>query len=110
MFTSRHQPGLVALLHSGNQCSSCGIRFTPEQTMKHRQHLDWHFRQNRRQKDTVNKQSRGWYLSVSDWLQYEEIEDPEERGMILSRYDMEDCIENVTSKKFFIAMGSSLPS
>ncbi|PNF27040.1 hypothetical protein B7P43_G10416 [Cryptotermes secundus] len=74
------QPGLVALLHSGIPCSSCGVRFPAEERIKCRQHLDWHFRQNRRLKDSGANQSRGWYFSVSDWMQYEEIEDSEEAG------------------------------
>ncbi|XP_033608498.1 uncharacterized protein LOC111867245 isoform X3 [Cryptotermes secundus] len=75
------QPGVVAILYSGIQCSSCGVRFPPEQTMKYSQHLDWHFRQNRRDKDNTRKaQSRKWYYDVSDWIQFEEIEDLEERA------------------------------
>ncbi|PSN35925.1 hypothetical protein C0J52_07164 [Blattella germanica] len=75
------QPGVVNVLYSGIQCSSCGVRFPPEQTMKYSQHLDWHFRQNRRDRDNTRKaQSRKWYYDVSDWIQFEEIEDLEERG------------------------------
>ena len=74
---------MVALLYSGIQCSSCGVRFPPEQTMKYSQHLDWHFRQNRRDRDNTRKaQSRKWYYDVSDWIQFEEIEDLEERGTV----------------------------
>jgi len=74
---------VVALLYSGIQCSSCGVRFPPEQTMKYSQHLDWHFRQNRRDRDNTRKaQSRKWYYDVSDWIQFEEIEDLEERGTV----------------------------
>lgn len=84
VFSYRRQPGVVALLYSGIQCSSCGVRFPPEQTMKYSQHLDWHFRQNRRDRDNVRKaQSRKWYYDVSDWIQFEEIEDLEERGMVM---------------------------
>jgi pre-mRNA cleavage complex 2 protein Pcf11 len=54
--------------------------------MKYRQHLDWHFCQNRRLKDSGHDQSRGWYFSLSDWMQYEEIEDPEETGMTCNSY------------------------
>jgi hypothetical protein len=86
VFTSRHQPGLVALLHSCTPCSSCGIRFLPEETMKYRQHLNWHFCQNSLQKDSGHKQSRGWFYSLSDWMQCEESDDPEERGMICISY------------------------
>nr|CAD7591773.1 unnamed protein product [Timema genevievae] len=75
------QPGIVTLLYSGIQCSSCGVRFPPEQTIKYSQHLDWHFRQNRRDRDNTRKaQSRKWYYDVSDWIQFEEIEDLEERA------------------------------
>lgn len=48
--------------------------------MKYSQHLDWHFRQNRRERDSARRaHSRRWYYDVSDWIQYEEIEDLEER-------------------------------
>jgi pre-mRNA cleavage complex 2 protein Pcf11 len=51
--------------------------------MKYSQHLDWHFRQNRRDRDNTRKaQSRKWYYDVSDWIQFEEIEDLEERGTV----------------------------
>ncbi|XP_063698350.1 uncharacterized protein LOC134829266 [Culicoides brevitarsis] len=72
--------GIVDTLYNGMQCSSCGVRFPPEQTMKYSQHLDWHFRQNRRDRDASKKaHSRKWYYDVSDWIQFEEIEDLEER-------------------------------
>jgi hypothetical protein len=55
--------------------------------MKYSQHLDWHFRQNRRDKDNTRKaQSRKWFYDVSDWIQFEEIEDLEERGKICNLY------------------------
>lgn len=80
----------MAALYSGIQCSSCGIRFPPEQTMKYRQHLDWHFRQNRRDKDNTRKaQSREWYYAASDWIQFEETEDFEEGGMICNLFLMD---------------------
>ncbi|XP_053668555.1 uncharacterized protein LOC128718962 [Anopheles marshallii] len=76
----KRQTAIVHQLFSGMQCSSCGVRFPPEQTMKYSQHLDWHFRQNRRDRDSARKaHSRKWYYDVSDWIQYEEIEDLEER-------------------------------
>ncbi|XP_046395554.1 uncharacterized protein LOC124162898 isoform X2 [Ischnura elegans] len=77
---SRH-PGVISAIYTGIQCSSCGVRFPPEQTMKYSQHLDWHFRQNRRDRDSARKaQSRKWYYDVSDWIQFEEMEDLEERA------------------------------
>ncbi|XP_055637701.1 uncharacterized protein LOC129776214 [Toxorhynchites rutilus septentrionalis] len=76
----RRQPSIIAQLYTGMQCSSCGVRFPPEQTMKYSQHLDWHFRQNRRDRDSTRKaHSRKWYYNVADWIQYEEIEDLDER-------------------------------
>ncbi|KAF2885051.1 hypothetical protein ILUMI_21106 [Ignelater luminosus] len=75
----RRQP-LIQSLHLGMQCSSCGMRFPPEQSMYYSQHLDWHFRQNRRGKKNIRKaSSRRWYYTFSDWKNYEELEDLEER-------------------------------
>ncbi|ALC41827.1 Pcf11 [Drosophila busckii] len=74
------QAAVVATLYLGMQCSSCGVRFPPEQTIKYSQHLDWHFRQNRRERDSTRKAtSRRWFYDLNDWRQYEEIEDVEER-------------------------------
>ena len=65
------------------QCSSCGARFAPELATRYSHHLDWHFRQNRRERDSARKaHSRPWYYDVSDWIQFEEIEDLEDRGKI----------------------------
>lgn len=76
------QMALYSLLYSGMQCSSCGMRFPPEQSMQYSQHLDWHFRQNRKGKKNIRvAASRRWYYSISDWKNYEEIEDLEERGL-----------------------------
>lgn len=76
----KRQAGIVHTLFSGMQCSSCGVRFPPEQTIKYSQHLDWHYRQNRRERDSARRaHSRKWYYDVSDWIQYEEIENPDER-------------------------------
>lgn len=77
----KRQPAIVDTLYCGIQCSSCGLRFPPEQTMKYSQHLDWHFRQNRRERDSKRRAHfRKWYYNQSDWIKYEEIEDLEERG------------------------------
>lgn len=76
----KRQSSIVMSLFSGMQCSSCGVRFPPEQTMKYSQHLDWHYRQNRRERDSARRaHSRKWYYDVSDWIQYEEIENLDER-------------------------------
>lgn len=60
------------------------MRFPPEQSMLYSQHLDWHFRQNRKGKKNIRKAaSRKWYYTVADWKNYEEIEDLEERGQLV---------------------------
>ncbi|XP_066589743.1 pre-mRNA cleavage complex 2 protein Pcf11-like isoform X2 [Prorops nasuta] len=75
------QPAMVTALYSGMQCSSCGARFAPELATRYSHHLDWHFRQNRRERDSARKaHSRPWYYDVSDWIQFEEIEDLEDRA------------------------------
>ncbi|XP_064482248.1 pre-mRNA cleavage complex 2 protein Pcf11-like isoform X2 [Ornithodoros turicata] len=74
-------PGVISALHVGTQCASCGLRFTDEKSEKYSQHLDWHFRTNRRDKDGARKAfSRKWFYEVEDWIQFEEIEDLEERA------------------------------
>ncbi|XP_050299204.1 pre-mRNA cleavage complex 2 protein Pcf11 isoform X2 [Anthonomus grandis grandis] len=71
---------LYVTLYNGMQCSSCGMRFPPEASMWYSQHLDWHFRQNRRGKKNARvANSRKWYFSLADWKNYEELEDLEER-------------------------------
>ncbi|KAB0796516.1 hypothetical protein PPYR_10577 [Photinus pyralis] len=74
------RPPLIHMLYTGMQCSSCGMRFPADQTMYYSQHLDWHFRQNRRGKKNIRKAaSRRWHYTMLDWRNYEEIEDLEER-------------------------------
>lgn len=76
----KRQSAIVKTLFSGVQCGDCGIRFPSHETQKYGQHLDWHYRQNRREKDSARKaSSRKWYYGISDWIQYEEIENLEER-------------------------------
>lgn len=75
------QPGLVAQLYGGTQCSGCSERFPPEHTVRYSQHLDWHFRQNRRERDSARRaHSRPWHYARSDWVQHEELEDLHQRS------------------------------
>lgn len=67
----RKQPGLVEILYSGLQCSSCGARFPAEMTEMYRQHLDWHFQQNHKVRYSTKCQSRLWYCSKQVWIQSE---------------------------------------
>lgn len=79
MLKKRH-PSVINAIYSGIQCSSCGIRFPLEQTIKYSQHLDWHFRENRRERDSARRApARKLYLPLSEWSQYQEIENEDER-------------------------------
>lgn len=45
--------------------------------------MDWHFRKNRREKTEAKKpKSRTWYYTLSDWIQFQEVEDIEQRGKL----------------------------
>ena len=73
--------GAIQSLYSGVQCATCGNRFNQMDTSsvsaggsRYSKHLDWHFRQNKKEKDEVNKaHSRAWYYILMEWIQYEEL-------------------------------------
>ncbi|XP_001641783.2 pre-mRNA cleavage complex 2 protein Pcf11 [Nematostella vectensis] len=84
--------GIIMMLYEGTQCSSCGLRFPGEEAAMYREHLDWHFRRNRREKDGRRVAHRQWYIPVEDWLDYEEIMDPEDKAHS-SFFDLERADE-----------------
>ena len=80
---------LIHILYrlKSNKCSACGKRFgnSPEERLLQANHLDWHFRINRRIKGTTetisvtgstatqkNIQSRNWYLSDLAWIEFKD--------------------------------------
>jgi pre-mRNA cleavage complex 2 protein Pcf11 len=88
--------GAIKSLYNGTQCAQCGNRFNQQQlgdvggggggggvgqaaqsnssSSRYSKHLDWHFRQNKRDKEEVNKaHSRNWFYSLTEWIFYEEI-------------------------------------
>lgn len=73
--------GAIQSLYSGIQCATCGNRFNQNDTnsttvsgSRYSKHLDWHFRQNKKEKDEMNKaHSRAWYYILTEWIQYEEL-------------------------------------
>uniref|UniRef100_A0A8C4NF08 Pre-mRNA cleavage complex 2 protein Pcf11 n=1 Tax=Eptatretus burgeri TaxID=7764 RepID=A0A8C4NF08_EPTBU len=72
---------VIMRLYTGIQCYSCGMRFTAAQTEVYADHLDWHYRMNRMDKDVARKVThRKWYYSITDWIEFEEIADLEERA------------------------------
>ncbi|CAG2250908.1 PCF11 [Mytilus edulis] len=72
--------GVIQRMYSGIQCTSCGTRFMASQTTLYREHLDWHFRQNQREKKGAKiSRYRSWFYELNDWLEYEDVGDSEER-------------------------------
>ncbi|OQR67999.1 hypothetical protein BIW11_02094 [Tropilaelaps mercedesae] len=75
---------VISDLHEGIQCSSCGQRFQQgdkSTSDKYAQHLDWHFRLKRRGREGLRKAtSRKWFFGIADWIEFEEIEDLDERA------------------------------
>lgn len=75
--------GAINSLYLGQQCPTCGNRFPPQPSSgsaatvnRYGRHLDWHFRQNKKEKLEANKaHSRAWYYSLGDWMLYEELSD-----------------------------------
>ena len=87
---------VVDQLYSGLQCTNCSLRFSDDalkdetdsrgKTKKSRyaRHLDWHFRQNRREKSkpgsatsasTAAAHRRPWYYSIDLWILYKDVND-----------------------------------
>jgi Fe-S-cluster-containing dehydrogenase component len=62
-FFYRRYDGVIIELHRGTQCSSCGLRFKEANNENYRQHLDWHFRMNRKEKETVAAH-RSWFITT----------------------------------------------
>nr|CAB3264699.1 pre-mRNA cleavage complex 2 protein Pcf11 [Phallusia mammillata] len=75
---TRHDE-IVKRLYTGIQCSACGLRFTTRQTDIYAEHLDWHYRINRKDKEGGAQVHREIYPSAGDWICHEEVEDPVER-------------------------------
>jgi len=64
-FIDRRYPGAIEQLYTGIGCSSCGLRFQSEAVDKYTEHLDWHFRQNRREKEEMKvAKCRQWYYDM----------------------------------------------
>ena len=87
------RPSLVAGLYDGRQCTSCPLRFL-NQDGQYTQHLDWHFRQNKKKKlksKGAHSLSRPWYYKFELWLLFKEV-----------------CNEDDKSSKFFDADSGDL--
>lgn len=73
---AKPRPDLIDMLHKSlpNQCGTCGKRFkNDENGKKQRQaHLDWHFRVNKKLREENRTQSRSWYLTLEEWVNFKD--------------------------------------
>lgn len=53
---------LYMSLHEGEPCTSCGLRFRDDQRDEYQAHLDWHYHENRLDKDGTRATMRNWFL------------------------------------------------
>lgn len=85
-----HHQFAIDQLYSGVQCTNCSLRFSDEalkdengKKSRYARHLDWHFRQNRRDKakpgsvGSSNQQAhrRPWCYTSESWIIYREVYD-----------------------------------
>ena len=59
---TRDYKDLHLLLHEGEPCTSCGLRFREDQREEYQAHLDWHYHENRLDKDGSRATMRNWFL------------------------------------------------
>ncbi|KAJ2930199.1 hypothetical protein H1R20_g6915, partial [Candolleomyces eurysporus] len=69
----RTKPAIKSLLYDrlSSQCKQCGLRFSDSAsgTERHQQHLDMHFKHNRRAAQSAGRgHSRASFLGVDDWI------------------------------------------
>jgi len=93
---SRGAAELVAKLYDPSmiQCVQCGVRFKDKSKME--PHLDWHFRNNRREREKTKKAfSRPWFLPYEIWISTGELAAESARKVLL-KDDKEEEAEEVT--------------
>ncbi len=78
---NKEHPGLYFHLYEAIelQCKQCALRFAAIDGVDGKTllsaHLDWHFRQKKRQNEKTKKTcSRDWYLPVQEWIDEQPIE------------------------------------
>ena len=98
------RPSIVAELYSGKQCTNCSIRFevnkmgVKSEENRYSKHLDWHFRQNRRDKANSRSASMGrnWYYPLNLWLQFKEITEEDDDMSPLFTHEKQNETQNVS--------------
>ncbi|RWS25389.1 pre-mRNA cleavage complex 2 protein Pcf11-like protein [Leptotrombidium deliense] len=86
-----HRPSVIASLYNGIQCTNCSLRFDDKENntiasnnrkTNYAKHLDWHFRQNRKDKVKPSASAaslkRMWFYPLNLWLQFKEVSDEDE--------------------------------
>ncbi|KAI0774211.1 hypothetical protein C8Q74DRAFT_1268922 [Fomes fomentarius] len=76
---TRHRPQIADLLYNrlSTQCRQCGSRFNdgPNGKKQFEDHLDTHFRQNRKASQAVGRgHSRSWFITMDDWTHGESVD------------------------------------
>lgn len=94
------RPMLVASLYNGIQCTNCSLRFLPKEMdrdaskkTKYAKHLDWHFRQKRKElKPGVagSTLKRAWFYPLNLWLQFKAVSDGDDAADNLFGGDAKD--------------------
>ncbi|EPY51802.1 cleavage and polyadenylation specificity factor [Schizosaccharomyces cryophilus OY26] len=77
---STPHPELATLLYNSypNQCANCGRRYAndPESRKELDQHFDWHFRINKRiRESSLHGINRCWFITEEEWIHNDEKED-----------------------------------
>ncbi|GAB5353755.1 hypothetical protein AAMO2058_000061400 [Amorphochlora amoebiformis] len=72
VWLKRRRNKVIRLMSMGQQCTTCGLRFTDEAARE--AHLDRHFRINTRRKRQQGRViAREWYMEIPEWAS---LEDP----------------------------------
>jgi hypothetical protein len=97
------RPSVIAALYNGIQCTNCSLRFDDKDQpflgdkTRYSKHLDWHFRQNRRDKAKPNSSAtsmrRNWYYPLALWCQFKEVTDEEESNTLFINEENESEVE-----------------
>ncbi|WVR07050.1 hypothetical protein IAU60_004089 [Kwoniella sp. DSM 27419] len=60
-------PRVLSLDHLPHRCKQCGMRF-PADDAKFQAHMDWHFRRNRKERESAGRGAhRRWLPRVEEW-------------------------------------------
>lgn len=115
-FCSRKYIGVVQQLYIGkNQCRLCALRFTGKQKSLYKSHLDWHYLENKREREVqpMFYRTRQWFPTVQEWTIYEENLDEQIRTAKLSSSEEENRVlivpegENIRSSNGMISCPAS---